>query len=145
MSKTGLVNWPTGKWDQGGDTEKYAAAKELLSQSIRINPEQRTALYRLGLVSISERDYPSAMGYLERALAEDPTHPGIVKSLGLTYVWLGMYGKAGSLIGNLDDTYRELSVYKSWWLSQGRQDLSERAGAMLEILSASQTDASPLH
>jgi tetratricopeptide (TPR) repeat protein len=142
MAKAGLVNWPTGKWDSGENPDKYNEAKNLLLQSIRINPAQPSALYRLGLVSVFDRDYAAAAAYLERALALNPDHPGIIKSLGMSYVWLGRYQEAVSLIGSLEDTAKELAIYQSWWLSQGRQDLSERAKEMLAILESGRSRSS---
>jgi hypothetical protein len=82
-----------------------------------------------------DQDFAAAAVYLEAALAGDPHHRGIVKSLGYTYAWLGQLDAARPLLEQIPEAGQELDTYRWWWGTQGRPDLSQRALEMRKSLS----------
>lgn len=135
LAREELVGWPTDQWDRGECLECYAPAKAAFGQALALNPQNRTANYRLGLLAMLERDYDTAVAHLEAALARSPQHRGIVKSLGYSYVWQGELEKAANLLANIPEAQVEMTVYTSWWQDQGRPDLASQASEMSDILA----------
>ncbi len=135
MGQSTLADWPTGVWDEGGHTAELAAPSELFENALSANPYQRTALFRLGVLAMLERDYDEALVYLSKMNQVDPGHRGGQKSLGYTYVWLGDFDNAELLLAPLPEVAQELEVYTWWWENQGRPDLAERAASMAAVLN----------
>jgi hypothetical protein len=80
------------------------------------------------------RDFDLASSYLEPAYLVDTEHRGVRKILGYCYVWLGEFDRAAQLLSSIPEAGQELGVYVGWWAKQGRDDLSEKAEQMVELL-----------
>ncbi len=136
MARVELAEWPTGVWDDGSQVEQLARAEGLFSTALGIDPTNRTANHRMGLIRMLERDYDSAIGYLETAYAQDSEHRGIQKALGQSYAWTGQFDRAYVMLAPLPESGSEIGVYQWWWGTQGREDLASYAQAMSELLGS---------
>jgi O-antigen ligase len=134
MAQVRLADWPTGVWDEGGDLDALGPARSRFERAIEANPYQPTALYRLGILEMLERDYLAASQHLELARRVSPEHRGVQKTLGYTLAWLGEYEEAAPLLAPLPEVAQELEVYQWWWEDQGRPDLSAHAMGMAAYL-----------
>jgi tetratricopeptide (TPR) repeat protein len=134
MSQVELAKFPSGAWDDDSQVTALAPAEGLLQKALQLNPDNRTAHHRLGLIALLERDFPTALADLEKAHQLDPAHRGIRKSLGYTYVWAGYPKQAARLLAGIPESEQELSVYIWWWTTQSRPDLSARAKEAALIL-----------
>ena len=103
-----------------------------------MNPENPGANYRLGLIAMLKRDYPAAVSYLVIAHRGDPYHRGILKALGLSYIWNGQIEDAIPLLSLVPESNQELAVYSWWWREQNRQDLATNAEEYLEMVGSGQ-------
>ena len=131
MERVQLAGFPLNKWPELDIVPKLETARETLQSSLQLNPANLTANYRLGLIYMLRRDFPSAVVYLERAYQETPDQRGIIKSLGYCYVWLGDTEHARALLESIPEARDELDVYIWWWDTQGRKDLAQKATVML--------------
>jgi O-antigen ligase len=134
MSQIELANFPSGKWDDGSQVSALAPTEGLFQKALQLNPNNRTAHHRLGLIALLNRDFPTALAHLETAHDLDPAHRGIRKPLGYAYVWAGHPEGAAPLLATIPEARRELSIYVGWWKAQSRPDLSERAKEATQIL-----------
>jgi tetratricopeptide (TPR) repeat protein len=135
MARQELSSFPSGVWDDGSTAPAIAPAAELFQQALRLNPGNRTAHHRLGLIAMLQRDFPVAINHLESAHALDPDHRGIRKALGYSYVWAGQPERAIPMLAPIPEAEQELSVYIRWWETQNRPDLSDRAQAAGQMLA----------
>lgn len=136
MARIELADFPTGKWDDGRDVDRLAPSAALLRQALQFDPQNRTANYRLGLILMLQRDFESALVYLERAYAADRDHRGIVKVLGYSHAWAGNLDEATQLLARIPEAEHEMRVYVDWWGDQGRADLADRAAQMVAHLKS---------
>jgi hypothetical protein len=130
MAKVELADYPANKWDEGGPNVELQSAKILIERSLAYNANNRLANYRLGLIDMSEKDFQSAAGYLEKAYQLDASHRGVVKNLGYSYAWSGKLDKARLYLERIPEAQSELEVYEWWWDEQGRHDLSINASQL---------------
>jgi O-antigen ligase len=135
MARSDLKNWPTNKWNDDSFIRDQESAKEDFLQSLANDQTQRTAWHRLGLIAMQNRDYVQAQVNLERAYEIDPDHRGIRKSLGYTYVWLGKFEQAATLLNGINEAKTEMENYSWWWRERDRPDFSRHADEMAVILS----------
>jgi len=135
MARVELADWPTNEWDDGRTVPELQSAKQLFDQALEIDPTNRTAHHRLGMIAMLERDFETAVDHLEAARQAGEDHTGIRKSLAYSYVWNGQFDKAQMLLVNLPEAHAELEVYLWWWGTQDREDLSQQAEQMLNRLS----------
>jgi len=136
MSRLELVNWPQDQWNANPDVTPLAHSASLFKEALAFNPDERTALHRLGLISMQRRDFSAARLDLERAFNIDPDHRGIRKSLGYAYVWDSNLENAGLMLQGIDEAEKEMEIYSWWWREYNRQDLAAQAGEMLSILES---------
>ncbi len=136
MAKIELQNWPTNQWDDGSQVELLEPAAITLQNALALNPTDRTANHRLGLIAMLKRDYNSAVNHLEIAHQQDPTHLGINKALGYSYLWQGDYNNALVLLSHFPEVSYELTNYISWWRRNGRDDLAQYAAEMSARMQA---------
>jgi hypothetical protein len=115
-------------------TDSYV--EDLLSRSLDLDPNNRTAHHRMGLLAMRHGQFRRAAGHLEAAARLDPVHPGIEKSLGYAYTWLGEVDKASLIFAPYPEAAYELGLYANWWLTQDREDLAANAAEVEMILSA---------
>ena len=140
MAKVELAGFPTNEWTDPSILPELEQADGSLHSARQVDPTNRTANYRLGLISMLGGDFSSASAYLERAQQVAPNHRGIIKALGYCYVWLGNTEKARFFLSKIPEAENELGVYTWWWGIQGREDLSQKASFMI-----SELEYSPFH
>ena len=138
LSKVELDEFPSANWDVNFSLSKLDAPEASLRSALELDPANRTANHRLGLIAMLRGDFQSAVGYLETALEQAPEHRGIIKSLGYCYTWLDNVEKARPLLEEIPEARSELEVYVWWWDTQGRPDLSAYASEMASELKIDQ-------
>ncbi len=136
LAKVELAGFPEAGWPEPVNVTKLDQADASLRAALEIDPHNRTANHRLGLISMYRRDFSAAEVLLGSAYADAPHHRGIIKSLGFCYIWLGESDNAVSLLVNIPETENELDAYYTWWMGQGRDDLAERAMEMHRLLES---------
>lgn len=127
MARVELRGYPTGEWSDGREVADLASARTRFERSLAFNPNNRTALHRLGLIAMLERDYESAKDSLFSAYLLDRDHKGIKKALMYTYVWTDNVPQAMPLLTEFSEAHSELSTYQWWWSQMGYPDLSQAA------------------
>lgn len=136
MSKAELADFPTGQWTESSILPRFVSAEDSFHSALQLDPFNRTAKHRLGLIAMLRGDFESACASLQTALSQTPNHRGIIKTLGYCYVWLGDLDSAVSLLAQIPEADHEMGVYVWWWAGQGRDDLSAQAALMLSKLQA---------
>lgn len=134
MARVELAGWPTGEWDDGSQVNRLAPAADRFERSLQLNPRNRTAHHRLGLIALLQQDFNLAVAHLEEAHALDREHRGILKFLGYSYVWAGDLAKAADALAYIPEARDEMDVYSRWWRTQGRLDLAAQAEQMVSYL-----------
>ena len=134
MARVELFDFPTGQWEDDRVVFALSPAEKLFNQTLQFSPDNLTANYRLGLIALLEQDTHKAIGYLEKANQVAADHRGVVKNLGYSYVWGGYFDKADYLLSFIPEARNELDAFESWWGSQGRGDLAEKAAQMIRIM-----------
>lgn len=134
LEKVELLGFPNAGWAGPATVSQLDAADASLHSALQLDPANRTANQRLGLILMLRRDFESASGFLERAEKQSSSHRGVIKSLGYCYVWLGNMDKGWQLLSQIPEAREELDVYTHWWKQQGRNDLSENAILALDGL-----------
>lgn len=143
MARIELSDWPTGEWEADPPGPALAASERLFQQALRLDPHNRTAHHRLGLLAAQAADYATALQHLRQAYAVDPAHRGVRKVLGYTYVWTGQLTEALPLLADLPEAANELSVYTDWWQRQGQAERSAWAAQMALELAAEREAEQP--
>ncbi|MEO8357698.1 MAG: O-antigen ligase family protein [Chloroflexota bacterium] len=139
MSKVELMHFPTNNWATTEIVPELETANASLHSALQYDPNNQTANYRLGMISMLRQDFRTASINLETAHKEAPNHRGIIKSLGYCYSWLGELDKAELLLERVSEAQNELDIYVWWWGAQGRHDLSVNAFQMASRLNAQTT------
>jgi uncharacterized membrane protein len=135
MARIELTDWPQNEWDYDPDLDGLTATAAHFERALAIDPTNRTAHHRLGLIAMQKWEFETAVTHLEAANEKDPEHIGIMKSLGFSYLWLGEYDLAAQLLTQFPETVEELDEYIFWWGVNGRSDLSDHASNMFDMLS----------
>jgi len=135
LAKVELNGFPETGWADPAIITQLGQADASLRTALELDPLNRTAGHRLGLISMLRRDFSSAVVYLNIAHNESPRHRGIVKSLGFSYAWLGETDNAVSSLKEIPEAKNELDAYYFWWKEQGRSDLSTNAIKLHQTLS----------
>jgi hypothetical protein len=127
MARVHLAGWPT-QWVDG---ERLLAvigpAEAIFQKALHYNPKQATALYRLGMIASEQREFEQARQFLSGAYEVYPSHYGIRKLLGYSYLWLGNVDEAANLLRPDSETLKELDYYTYWWTTQNQGELSALA------------------
>jgi tetratricopeptide (TPR) repeat protein len=131
MSRVHLAGWPSERVEGDQLLAVIGPAESTFQKALQYNPNQATALYRLGMIASERREYERAKQYLSRAYEVYPEHYGIRKMLGYSYLWLGNVDKAAVLLKPDSETLKELDAYTYWWTTQNREDLSLLAQQLL--------------
>jgi Tfp pilus assembly protein PilF len=134
MSHWELENWPHDQWNANPDVSPLAHSDFLFKRALVINPYERTALHRSGLIAMRSRDFSTAQTDLERAFYIDTDHRGIRKSLGYAYVWESDLENAERMLQEISEARDEMEVYSWWWGENNRRDLATQASEMVSIL-----------
>lgn len=128
MARAELDDYPSGEWETGPETTgELAAASAHFSSALAIEPGNRTAWHRLGLIALKAQDFEKAKNDLYNAYLLDRNHRGIRKSLGYATLWAGDPSRSVSLLVEIPEAADELTNYIDWWQAQGRDDLSRSA------------------
>ena len=130
MARIELSDFPTGRWSEGEHLSRLESAERNFQQAVAYQPNNRTANHRLGLIRMAAMDYASASMYLQIAYGDDPSHRGVIKNLGYSYLWSGDMDRARMLLSKLPEAKYELGEYIWWWDKRQRTDLSERASQL---------------
>lgn len=128
-------DWDNSGWKYANSVEDFEPAAELFDRALQHDPGNRIANHRLGLISIFRRDFPAAVAYLSKAYEKNPNHRGIIKVLGLSYIWNGQFAMALPLLEQIPEAKEELGVYRWYWGTNGRNDLASNANNFLSLLS----------
>ena len=136
LAKDELRGFPETGWMGCASATQFEQAETSLRTALELDPSNRTANHRLGLIYTLRQDFSSAVSHLEIAYDVSPQHRGIVKSLGFDYAWLGETDLAVSSLKGIPEAKNELDAYSFWWLEQGRVDLSEKASELGKILQS---------
>jgi hypothetical protein len=134
MSQVELEGFPNNGWAGPAIASNLEDAEKALRTSLQLDPNNRTANQRLGMIAMLRQNFMSASKHLETAHSVAPEHRGIVKSLGYCYVWLGNLEKAELFLSGIPEAHEEMDVYIWWWGTQGRGDLSDNAALALQTL-----------
>ena len=140
MAKIELEDFGSGAWVEVANSDEMNLAEELFEKALTFDIQDRTANHRLGRIAAGRSEFPLAVLYLENAHAADRSHRGVRKGLGYTYVWSGQLDQAAAMLADIPEAGYELGVYSWWWGTKDRDDLAERAAAMVERLDSSGTD-----
>jgi tetratricopeptide (TPR) repeat protein len=134
MAQKELAGWPTNQWDKDPDVSDLESAKDRFLLAVKLDPNNRTAHHRLGLIALQGGQYKEAQDQLGEAYRINSDHRGIQKTLGYANVWAGSYDQAAQLLAKIPEAEYELSEYVVWWKSLRRADLARQAEQMEEIL-----------
>lgn len=134
MAKYDLANWPKDQWNADPQVSQLESAQQLFDKAAALNPNQRTAWHRSGLIAAQARNFDTAQDELERAHIIDPAHRGIKKSLGYIYAWNGQFDQAALLLEEIDEAKDEMEVYAWWWEENNQSELADLADDMARIL-----------
>jgi tetratricopeptide (TPR) repeat protein len=134
MAKRDLSNWPRDQWNADEDVSGLDSTRDLFHQAASLNPDQRTAWHRLGLIAMQAREFENAQVELENAHQIDPVHRGIRKSLGYVYAWNGEFDQAYGMLEGIGEAKDEMGVYAWWWREQARPDLADQAEYLAHLL-----------
>jgi O-antigen ligase len=134
MAKWDLSNWPRDLWNADEDVSELDSTRELFHQAASLNPGQRTAWHRLGLIAMQAREFEIAQVQLENAHQIDPVHRGIRKSLGYVYAWNGEFDQAYRMLEGIGEAMDEMGVYAWWWREHARPDLANQAENLAHLL-----------
>ncbi len=127
MARVELRDYPTGEWSDGREVTDLAPARARFERALLFDSDNRTALHRLGLIDMLDRDYESAKDFLYSAYLRDRNHKGIRKALMYAYVWTGNVSQALPLLTEFTEAEAELSAYQWWWNQMGYPNLSRAA------------------
>ncbi len=134
MSRVELASWRDDAINDFGEAD-LGRPEGLFQRALALDPDNRTAHYRLGLIALRRNDFMLAAVHLQAALARDPLHRGVIKALGYDYVWLGQSEMAYPLLARIPEARSEMDFYAWWWASQGHDDLARQAAAMAKQLA----------
>lgn len=134
MSRFQLLIWPDTLATPRNPQAKIEPIIDLFDKALAQNPNNPTALYRLGIFAYYGNDFVKAAGYLKSASTQNQGHRGIQKLLGYTYTWTGNWVEAQALLERIPEAREELNSYSWWWGTQNRADLAELASQMLSRL-----------
>lgn len=134
MAQNELAGWPTNEWNKDPDVSDLDSAKDRFLLAVKLDPNNRTAHHRLGLIALQGGQYNEAQDQLGEAYRIKSDHRGIQKTLGYANVWAGSFDQAAQLLAKIPEAEYELSVYAIWWKSLRRVDLARQAKQMEEIL-----------
>lgn len=147
MARHELNGFPVARWDERKDLSDLKLARRYLSYALELDPNNRAATYRLGLIAMLEGNFAEATPRLEAALTGRSIPRGLAKALGYSHTWLGNYTRASELLMSVPEARYEMQVYSWWWGTQNRPDLAERAAEMELRLAAlgAEVNSDPLN
>jgi O-antigen ligase len=131
MARVELAGFPDVRWTDRNTVADLHEAQALLQQARRLDPSNRTAAHRLGLIAFQDGDYEQAIAALTLAAGDRATASRrYSKPLGYSYAWTGNRAHAEELLLHISEARYELQTYNWWWGSQGRPDLADYAAQL---------------
>jgi hypothetical protein len=124
--------------DDGQRTTLRQQAIAHYQSANRLDPGNRTARQRLGLMLIEETRFDEGVGHLEVAWQADPGNTTTQKALGLAYVWVGELEEAQALLADVPGIVEELNVWGWWRGTQQQMEQSLNAYRMSVLLEPNQ-------
>jgi O-antigen ligase len=134
MAKWDLAEWPQNQWDANPEVGRLESAQQQFVKAVSLDPNQRTAWHRSGLIAVQAREFDAAQDELTRAFQIDPEHRGIRKSLGYVLAWNGEFAQAALLLEGIGEARDEMEVYTWWWQDNQQPELADRASNLAQIL-----------
>lgn len=134
MTRAELANWPINQWDDGRNVASLKPSEVFFEQALVLNPLNRTAHHRLGLIALLEREYETAVSHLQIAHNQDTDHHGITKSYGYSLAWQGQLAESAVILAAIPEARQEMNNYTRWWQQNGRSDLATNASQMATLL-----------
>ncbi len=126
------------------DGEQRAAlrhqALDRYRRAIQINPDNRTARQRLGLMLVEAARFDEGVEHLEIAWQADPGNTTTRKALGLAYVWVGELERAQPLLRDVRGIVEELNIWGWWRGTQQQMEQSLNAYRMSLLLKPDQPE-----
>ena len=125
------------------DGQKDALRQQAVGRyqrAIQIDPDNRTAQQRLGLILADEARFHEAVEHLEIAWRADPDNTTTHKGLGLAYVWVGELEKAQPLLQDVPDIVYELNIWGGWRITQQQIEQALNAYRMSLLLEPDQPE-----
>jgi tetratricopeptide (TPR) repeat protein len=136
MARRELAGWPDHNWQDNQDAQQFTGAQMLFEQAITVDPHQRTAAYRLGLIALMRDNVAEAARYLEIASAGDGVPRGLAKNLGYAYTWLGEIEAGIDPLRAIPEAQYEMDLYAQWWPTVGQPERGRYAAQMARRLEA---------
>lgn len=134
MAQEELDGWPGNGVLEPSPEADVAFAQWWLEAALALDPTQRGANYRMGLLAMKRQDFTEADRYLQTAWEGGQGHRGVGKALGYNLVWLGQLDRAGEFLEPIPEAAQELILYAKWWRARGRNDLAAWSEAMSSLL-----------
>jgi O-antigen ligase len=141
VARIELSDYPLGVRNPGKDISTDSPAVSDLKRAITLNPNERTAQQRLGLIALDRQNFQEAIAHLESAYQVDPGNRNVRKALGYAYGWSGNPQKAMFLLTGLPETGKELREYTFWWQAEGRGDLARASGTLADTINSQSSGA----
>ena len=110
-------------------------AADRYRRAIQVDPHDRTARQRLGVILMDENRFDESVEHLQVAWQADPDNTTTHKALGLAYVWVGELERARPLLQDVAGIIEELNTLAWWRGTQGQMEQSVnayRASLLLE-------------
>lgn len=115
-----------------------AHAQRAFEAVLAMDAENPVANRHLGMVALSQDDFPAAVSYLEKSYAQEYYNQPTIKGLGYAYLWTSQMQPAEALFQRVEFKSRLLEELNHWvWLRnmQNQPDLARRAAEMYDNLA----------
>jgi hypothetical protein len=142
MARVELKSWSPQNTTRHVDLAELMSSETLFKQALQLMPQNRSAQFRLGLIALDQRDFNSAINFLEPGYLAGSRRRGLEKALGYSYAWSGQIELGAGLLADIPEAHEEMGVYIWWWGTQGREDLAQRAAQMAALLGTGGTSPS---
>ena len=88
MARVELADWPSSASSRMTQIIGTDFDESSFLTALELDPTNRTAHHRLGLVALANGDYVKGVSLLEQAFRSDESHRGVWRPLGYGYIWL---------------------------------------------------------
>jgi len=129
QTQTELRNWPDVQAKDVRRTGDLSAAVSEFRRALALDPQNRTANRRLGLIAVARDDYVAAVPLLEQAYRSAPGDNMTESALALAYVATGQVQRALPLLRSMPDALGLLADEGERWQKAGHPDWAARANA----------------
>jgi hypothetical protein len=134
LAQVQLRGWPNHKITSEELLSQISPAENSFKQAIKLQSNQPTANYRVGLIATEQQDFIKSNFHLSTAFDQRPFHRGIRKALGFSFAWIGETTTASKILSPIPEAPYELGIYSQYWQSENRMDLSMYASETKNML-----------